>query len=170
MGLRDAGSDPRRAKAGIGVAPGTRIAAAHPWCHLKQRQSLFPAGSGSANQRRSLLPHTDLWKTASEPPSWAAGSSVPALSALYTTLRQMGLYRCSPPQIRSLGPLPACREGSASGVPACPRGSASPPPAALICHCHLLNNCFSAVWPPRAALPARLLRASLICSVNLLFL
>lgn len=41
------------------------------------------------------------------------------------------------------------------------QGPASPPPATLICHRHLLNNCFSAVGP---------LRAALTCSINSLFL
>lgn len=49
----------------------------------------------------------------------------------------------------------------------CMQHSAAPqPPAGLICYCHLLNNCFSAVWPPRAA---PLLRAALSAALILWF-
>lgn len=159
-----------------------------PRCHFKWPRGRFAAGSGCPSPAPSLLLRADLWEGREQTalvscrafsPSFRLFKQLPTTNAFVLQLSAPDLRSRSPqglPGIEGVGRLCLPREDGGRGAPVSLLRAlavterlpspASQPPADLICHCHLLNNCFSAVWPPRAALPATLLRAPLICSVN----
>lgn len=148
-----------------------------PRCRFEWSRGRFAAGSGCPSPAPSpLLLRADLWEGREQTalvsrgafsPSFQPFKQLPTTNAFVLQLSAPDLRSRSPqgpPGIEGVGRLCLPREDGGRGapvsllrVPAVTERLPSPasqPPADLICHCHLLNNCFSAVWPPRAALPS----------------